>query len=240
MLNLPCEYTAIYTLKEIVVTYKEPGGLIWKIIPDEKGAYLAIELRHAEHRKTALSVLSLSDNTLLYTIEQLPKPWWLGLVAIENNTIILQGYKESASPEPKGYYIFDLLTGILLDQKEEDVYHAVSDIKSGAVSFFPLLYNEDNAHYKTIVDFLKQHHGYNVCGPLEYLEYEKVVLISFYIQEDKKMTNILVVLDEEGTIVLKDTLIEGASGVGMATFFICNTKLIYIKNKTSIALAEMI
>jgi len=227
-------------LKKIAVTYKEPGGIIWKILPDENGDYLVIESRDGERRRTMLSALKLSNNNFLYIIDKLPKPWWIGLKAVEDTKIILQGYKESNSPEPKGFYVFDIETGKLLQTEEEEIYDAPSDTTKNSVSFFPLLYNEDNAHYKTIHGFLEKNHGYKGVGPLEYLEFGTTILISFYIQSGKKYTNMLLVIDEEGTILLTDKLIEAADGVGMATFYICKNKLIYIKNKTSIALAEMI
>ena len=227
-------------MKKITVTYKEPGGLIWKILPDEKGEYLVVESRDGERRKTFLSTLKLSDTTILYTIDQLPKPWWIGLKAVEKTTIILQGYKESNSPEPKGFYVFDLGNGKLLKTEEEEIYNVPSNQELISSTVFPLLYNEDNSHYKTIHNFVENNYEYKVIGPIEYLEYRHIVLISFYIRENKKMTNILLVIDEEGNVLLTDKLIEGAEGVGMSTFFICKNKLIYIKNKTSIALAEIL
>jgi hypothetical protein len=226
-------------LKKAEVIYKEPGGIIWKILPDEAGNSLVIESRDGERRKTMLSVLDLSDNNLLYSTSDLPKPWWIGLIEVKGNKIIFQGYKESNSPEPKGFYIFDLLSGKLLQAEEEQIYES-KDIREDQKSVFPLLYNIDNVHYSTIVEFLKKNHGHLCYGPLEYLEFGNNVLISFYIQENKKITNLLLVIDEEGNIVLNDRLAEGAEGVGLATFFICKNKLIYIKNKTSIGLVDML
>lgn len=227
-------------MKKIAVTYKEPGGIIWKILPDETGNYLVIESRDGERRRTLLSTLTVYDNQFLYTIDKLPKPWWIGLKAVEDAKIILQGYKESNSPEPKGFYIFEIKTGELVQTEEEEIYDSPTNTNKKSESLFPILYNEDNIHYKTIHDFLEQNYEYKALGPLEYMEYGNFILISFYIHSTIKITNILLVIDEEGNVVLTDKLIEGADGIGMATFFICKNKLIYIKNKTSIALAEMI
>ncbi len=226
-------------MKKIEIKYKEPGGIIWKILPDEQGDHLVVESRDGTRRKTILSILNLTGNDFLYTTEELPKSWWIGLVAVEADKIVFQGYKESNSPEPKGYYSFELKTGKLLESKEEEIYEFSSADEKDEITFFPLLYNEDNPHYTTIISFLKNNNGYTVVGPLEYMEHGKNVLISFYIQENKKMTNILLVLDEEGNTLLEDKLIEGAEGVGLASFFICKSKLIYVKNKTSIALADL-
>ncbi len=225
-------------MKKIEVTYKEPGGIIWKILPDETRNYLAVESRDGERRKTILSVLNLSNSDFLYSNNELPKPWWIGLIAVEENKIIFQGYKESNSPEPIGFYIFDLKSGELKQKEEEKVYE-LSDVLTDQLSFFPLLYNEENVHYATIAGFLKNIHNYTCTGPMEYLEFENYIMISFYIQENKKMTNILLILTVEGDEVLTDRLIEGVEGVGLASFFICKKKLIYIKNKTSIALADL-
>jgi hypothetical protein len=263
-------------LKKIEVTYKDPGGIIWKILPDKKGEYLVIESRNAELRKTILSTLDLSKGEILYSNDQLPKPWWISLKAIGGSTIILQGYKESNSPEPGGLYVFDLKEGKLLWKDDDKIFQSFSgenslrltspenneeietDSRTGkllkdkiASSItdeamdsgnleFPILYNEDNIHYKTIADFVEENQSSKCTGPIEYLEYRNNILISFYIKESNKLTNILFITDEDGNSILTDRIMEGAGGVGMSAFFICNNKLIYIKNKTSIAMAEMI
>jgi hypothetical protein len=265
-------------LKKILVHYKTPGGIIWKVLPDENGNYMAVESRDGEKRNTMLSVVNLFDNNFLFTIDRLPKPWWLSLKAVGYGKIILQGYKESNNPETKGLYVFDLLTGKLLWQEEEELFYSFSDNETMLLSFvkedqetfqkvvsasgkiieevvtieekenvatqtssvFPLLYTEDNIHYKTIADFLYQNYEYKSVGPLEYLEYRTNMLVSFYIRENKKLTNILLVIEEEGNCLLQDTLMEGADGIGMSSFFVCRNKLIYIKNKVSIALAELL
>jgi hypothetical protein len=264
-------------LKKIPVNYKTPGGIVWKVLPDEKGNYLVVESRDGEKRKVLLSALNLLDNNFLFTLDQLPKPWWLALKAVGHGKIILQGYKDSNNPETKGLYVFDLLTGKLLWQEEEKLFYSFFDEETMLLSFvkddreaiqkvvanngkvkeetvltedsekerstfsvFPLLYTEDNIHYATIADFLYQNYGHKSSGPLEYLEYKTDMFISFYIREDKKLTNILLVIDEEGNLLLQDTLMDGAEGIGMSSFFICRNKLIYIKNKVSIALAELV
>ncbi len=265
-------------MKKILVDYKTPGGIVWKVLPDEKGNYLAIESRDGEKRRVLLSVVSLVDNDFLFMLDQLPKPWWLALKAVGQGKIILQGYKDNNNPETKGLYVFDLLTGKLLWQDEEKLFYSFADKETMLLSFvkedqetiqkvvantgrikektaliedsekvsqstcsvFPLLYTEENIHYMTIADFLYQNFGHKLAGPLEYLEYKANMLFSFYIREDKKLTNILLVIDEEGNLLLRDTLIEGAEGIGMSSFFICQNKLIYIKNKVSIALAELL
>ncbi len=265
-------------MKKIDISYKEPGGIIWKILPDETGEYLVVESRDGKLRKIMLSTLNVRSGIFVFKNEQLPKPWWLGLKAVGYNKIILQGYKESNSPEPKGIYVFELSSGKLLWKEEEMNFDGfVNDRKISLLSLveegasihevnsfngelinekletvfstidkveinqlFPILYSEENEHYKTIVDFLYQDQHYKSVGPLEYLEYETLILLSFYIQENNKLTNILLVLDGEGNSILNDRLIEGADGIGMSSFFVCKNKLVYIKNKTSIALAELI
>ena len=263
-------------MKKIQVRYREPGGIIWKVLPDEEGKNLVIESRDAERRRTLVAVLSLIKEDFLVKEIPAPKPWWIGLKAAAAGTIVLQGYKESKSPEPLGVYVLDIKTGIITWKDEEKTFHSLrentlllsakeedqpvwqyADLATGKVlgtvseetisgehspetsSVFPLLYTEENIHYKTICEFIQQN-GYANTGPVEYLEYAGKLLLSFYLREGKKMINILFVVDEEGEILLEDKLTEGAEGIGMAAFFICNKKLIYIKNKTSIALADIV
>ncbi|HVD99188.1 MAG TPA: DUF4905 domain-containing protein [Cytophagaceae bacterium] len=260
-------------MKKTAITYHTPGGILWKVLPDESCQYLVIESRDGEKRKTLFSVLSLEKEKFL--VKEIPaaKSWWIGLKAVGQGKIVFQGYKELQTPEPMGVYVSDLHTGKLCWKEEEKLFYAFAEntlllttIEDGKTVFysadpengkmktiaeesvpvdsaretsmlFPLLYDEDNAHYKTIVGFLQQN-DVKPSGPIEYLEYQSYVLIAFYVQEGKKWKNILWALDEEGELVLNEQLSEG-EGIGMSSFFICGKKLIYIKDKTSLALVEL-
>lgn len=264
-------------MKKIQVKYQEPGGIIWKVLPDEEGQNLIIESRDAERRRTLLAVLSLATEDFRIKEIPAPKPWWIGLKAVAAEKIVLQGYRESKTPEPLGVYVLDIKTGIITWKDEEKTFHSLSentlllsareedqtvwqltDLRTGkslgtpegevfggnenagTSSVFPLLYSEENIHYKTLAEFIFQSGYSNRVGPIEYLEYEGKLFFSFYIQEGKTFINRLLIMDEEGDVLLEDKLSEGAEGIGMAAFFICNKKLIYIKNKTSIALADIV
>ena len=265
-------------MKKILVTYKIPGGIVWKILPDENGNYLVVESRDSEKRRTMFSVINLLKNDFQCTFDSLPKPWWVGLKAVGYEKAVVQIYKESNNPEMKGLYVIDLLNGKLLWHNDEKLFYtfenkemmqvvmekndlvllqtvlaesgkivketAMEEWKENSVistvSIFPLLYSEENTYYKTMKDFIEQHYQYRCVGPLEYLEHKNNIFISFYILENDTLINILLVIDDEGNCLLHDRLMEGAAGIGMSSFFISNNKLIYIKNKTSIALAELI
>jgi hypothetical protein len=263
-------------LKKIDVTYIEPGGIIWKVDTDEEGKLLVAECRDAARRKTSLCTIELSTQKVLYHQNQLPQPWWIALKAVKHGKVILQGYKESNTPDPKGVYVMDLYKGKLLWQDPEKLFYTFADAetmlvlnqdsewqklnsgtgqlletaaepfatsivdseRTGAV--YPLLYTEDNAHYKTIHDFIREYCGYTAVGPVEYLEHEGRIMLSlYYPTAPKQLTNVLIVMAEDETILLKETLSEASEGVGMASFFINKNNLIYIKNKTSIALARL-
>ncbi len=263
-------------MEKITVRYHEPGGIIWKVLPDEEGKLLVIESRDSTLRKTSWGVVALSDGAFLLKGVPAPKPWWIGLKAVISGKAIFQGYKESQSPEPKGVYAMDLRSGKISWQDEEKSVHSfgasgtvllslrqeedealyVMEVSTGkerksgeqeafrnatppeTMSVFPLLYTEENSHYPTLSVFLEEQ-GYKNTGPVEYLEYNAYIFISFYIQEGKKVINLLMVLKEDGTIVLQERLTEGTDGVGMASFFICHQTLIYIKNKISLALVRL-
>lgn len=261
-------------MKKTEVHYLQPGGIIWKVLPDDQCQYLVIESRDSVKRKTLWSVVALEKETLLLEGIPAPKPWWIGIKAAVSGKVIFQGYKESQTPEIKGVYVMDGTTGRESWKEEEKVFHSFSgkdkivlqakeqeqtllyeaDLQSGKIIrqlkeedyteislpetgiVFPLLYTEENIHYKTIAGFL-EHNKYKALGPIEYLEHEDKIMVSFYIQEGKTLINIVWLVNEDGETLLEDRMAEGTEGVGMASFFLMNERLIYIKDKTKIALA---
>src|SRR3989344_4172015 len=101
-------------MKSIEVVYREVKGMIWKILPDESGIYLVVESRDINSRNTILSFLNLETNSVVYSNDNLPKPWWISLKSVYKDVVFLQGYKDSTGPESKGVYAYDLVKGDLL------------------------------------------------------------------------------------------------------------------------------
>jgi len=114
MLNLYYEYTLILILKKIPVQHIDFNVLIWKILASEDGEFLVLELRDSVKQTTSLSVVSTSNSTLKYTLETLPKPWWIGLKSTAENTFVLQGFKDGKNPDVLGMFVYDLTTGVKL------------------------------------------------------------------------------------------------------------------------------
>ena len=62
------------------------------------------------------------------------------------------------------------------------------------------------------------------------MEYEDVIIISLYIQQPE-LTNYLLILSNEGELLMKEKLDEHLKGIGLDTFFIFEGCVLFAKNK---------
>jgi hypothetical protein len=67
-------------------------------------------------------------------------------------------------------------------------------------------------------------------GGIEYREWDGLVFISYYVQE-QGLANYLMVVREDGKLVLSEKLDDSLKGLGADTFFILQGCLFYIRNK---------
>ena len=95
----------------------------------------------------------------------------------------------------------------------------------------PVQYAEGNIHFNTIRNFVKSRLGEDCVGGVEYFESGNRIIISTYLQESTGLANYLIVLTNEGVILLHEKLGEKLEGLGMDTFFILSGCLFFVKNR---------
>jgi hypothetical protein len=105
----------------------------------------------------------------------------------------------------------------------------------------PLQYYPETSHFETVKSFLNVKHEILAVSMIEYLEFRSLIFISCYINGlEKDLANYLIVLDEEGQVLLKERIGEHLKGIGIDTFFILSGYLIFAKNTRELVSYKMV
>ena len=101
-------------------------------------------------------------------------------------------------------------------------------------SIRPALYLEGAPDFETVRQFLDKSTEYVISRGVEYLEWKKWIVISVYVENKNVLANHLIVLNDEGKILLEEKLGENLGGIGTDTFFILEGCLFLVKNKSEL------
>ncbi len=96
-------------------------GSIWRLLPSATG-YLVGEMRQEGERTVRFFCLRERDGTLQWPHRALHEPWWLGIEALQDDTLLIHGYAQPNLPEHRGLYALSLKTGDLLWQAPDVTY----------------------------------------------------------------------------------------------------------------------
>jgi hypothetical protein len=124
--------------------------------------------------------------------------------------------------------VLDLFTG-------NPVTHGDFDLED--VQNFPVIrpfqYEEGTAHFDTVRHFLQTRLGVAPLATIEYLEFESLIIVSFFVNEHD-LANYLYGFDANGKLLMKEKLGENLKGVGLDTFFVFSGRLIFVRNKNEL------
>jgi len=100
----------------------------------------------------------------------------------------------------------------------------------------PQHYKENSEYFDTVSKFVNKKYNISPIKAVDYLEVKEFIIISYYLltNEGKSLNNELLVLNEQGEILLKEKLAKDLKGIGMDTFVIINGLLIMIKDKNTL------
>ncbi|MEO1049842.1 MAG: DUF4905 domain-containing protein [Bacteroidota bacterium] len=128
---------------------------IWNIITDEKGQTMVLEIRDQENHQVSFSALDIKSKQLLIEQHTLEEKWWVGVTALYKLIVIFHSYEDSANPEIKKFYGYDLQSaeitwelddvvfirmvpgGMLVRSKDEDEQYLLIDVEAGTAQHLP-------------------------------------------------------------------------------------------------------
>ena len=150
----------------------------------------------------------------------------------EADSIIIS---EAAGDESK-YSKLDWNTGALLSEvsMKELFSNFNKKAKQTTLVDYPFHFEEENSFFIKIQEYIEIIAKHKAVRMIEYLEKDDKVLISYYIYEEEKLTNYMLVADEKGALLLHEVLRAGLTGIGMDTFFVVKDQLIIVKNNNEL------
>ncbi|WP_422362414.1 hypothetical protein [Reichenbachiella sp.] len=117
-------------------------------------------------------------------------------------------------------------TPVIKEQIEDNIFYATA-------------YPEESEYFQWFVQYFTKH-NITPCREIEYLKIKNSILIAYYEnKEGGMMTNSLVLLDREGTILERVILDEKLQGIGKDTFFVYRNKAIFVTGKNTLNIYDL-
>ena len=209
------------------------------MIANTTASWLALELRDINTHEVKYVTVSLNQKKLFkqeFFIEYL---WWTGISAFQEHKLLLYKFDDSDNPAEKSYYLLDISTGDIsgqgengIDEKIDEMTQKMAEVKGKNEDIaYPFHYQEAHAYFATVGQFLKQFLHIHAVKGCDYLEHQGAIVISYYIYEEKSLSNYLLVINQKQEVKFHEKIGSQLEGIGADTFFIVKNGLIFIKEK---------
>jgi hypothetical protein len=241
------------------------GCIIWKLVPAANDV-LIVDERDAVKFTSRILAINVLTGECRWISESPFDPWWSNLTAASGDRAILEGYASRDMPIAKGVAALDLSSGKvawvdanaqLLDIGASTVKVRRTEYGIERVSWLRLLdgapcenaghepYETGAFHYPhdlevaDIKNLLSKDEVARVCAPIEGLDVAGYEVRSFYLQNEREVTDLMrqtfrceLAVTREARTVLRET-IGGHSPFPVAgNFFVEHDILIYVEEKT--------
>jgi hypothetical protein len=94
----------------------------------------------------------------------------------------------------------------------------------------PVRYTEGNVYFEKLRSFIHEKVGGPVASGIDYLEVRPYMIFSYYIYEQDKTVQYLLIVTDQMETVLHETLSEEREGMGRSTMLLKASTLVYLKN----------
>lgn len=235
-------------------------GTIWNTVLVPGKDVLLLEIRSAIEKRVTFSALNVKTGEFLWRNISFDEPWWITLNGASGGVALFTIYTETNNPDRKGIFGYDIVQqkiiwwnndfslitigqnavkGISSKYGTHEIVLDVtngSEISGGELAQItdnvvrPFQYAEDQPYFSTVKTFLTSRFNFFPVAALEYLEYESIILISFYSGNDE-LSNELLILSGEGKMLMHEKIDERLKGIGLDTFFIYEGSVFFVKNK---------
>lgn len=111
---------------------------------------------------------------------------------------------------------------------------SVDSMISIAENRFPIHYESDNPHFKTLSSFVSTKLDLELVGSCDYLEVNDFFAIAVNSKTEKGYNLDLFVFSHEGVLLLQKSLDRELKGLASGTFFIVSQALIFVEGKRNL------
>jgi hypothetical protein len=239
-----------YTAKHLHSS--KSNQIIWKIILDDHHEIIAWESR-TNNKKVFFNTYDFKNEKYLLQDFSFEEDWLLNIQAVKNQVFYLTGFESEFSPVQKGVIAFDLISKKITWQNFSITLQQFAD--NGLITFDPrvsprkykLLDYGNGEFIKDInvdelseLKFLKnkiilpkiidENENWTTIHQLIYKDLE--ISSGYRLQENQFDQYIIITKDNK--ILFEDIINQAITKKSFDTFFIWQSKLIYIKNKSEI------
>lgn len=239
-------------LKKIEETF---DGKIWNSAFGDN--FMVLEIRNESKRQVYFSAIDLQRNTFIWNYLQPEKSWWLSLIGVFGNIVLLHKYSQQQKPEALGVLVIDVKSGNLIERFDGWMYFDVAENKltlyqvdSNNLPVYREVdlkiklpetkedhiithYSEASPYFPLIFKFLYQIINIEAQKAVDYLEVNDKIVISYYIYKENQFHNYLLITNKQKQILLHD-FINSSEGIGIDTFSIKSDTLFYVKNQNQL------
>ena len=235
-------------------------GVVWKMLAIPQHSLLILELRDENRREVKFSACDYTNGHFWWENVTLEEPWWINTLAANEHVVVYQIFEDLKHPEQKSLIIVELKTARTLLRKDNFTFRRLmrnavegilhegtegvlttiafdvppeNDFGPGEISspVLPFHYLEGAPYFETVKKFVALRQRHEAVGGAEYLEYEALIIISYYVRDPEGLTNYIVVLHENGDVLLSEKLGDHLKGLGSETFFAVSGSLFFVRNQ---------
>jgi hypothetical protein len=94
----------------------------------------------------------------------------------------------------------------------------------------PVRYRKDNVYFQQLASFIENMTGGHKAVSIDYLEKRPYIMFSYYIYEQDKSIQYLLIVTDQKQLILHEQLSEEREGMGRATMMLKASTLVYLKN----------
>ena len=232
----------------------DPDSDLWAIelreVPAKKASFAIIDLKESKlkwHESpegtdwwTSLTAFSFGYLFLHnYRFPDLPQPTDLLTVSADDGELkwVLPNYLLVKSLNHNSievatkvgdqfkYFKCESKTG-KLDALDENIYQPDSQV----ILREPVRYKEGNIYFDKLATFIRESTLGHQPVSIDYLEKRPFMMFSYYIYEQEKMLEYLLIVSDKMERIYHEKLSEGRDGIGRSTILLKGSRLVYLKN----------
>lgn len=208
-------------------------GKIWKTLSSKTGEYLAIEVRNESQHQVSFCILNTYQRKWLWEDVIFEEPWWINLQHFGENELQFIYYEDGNSPDQKQYLNIDIHT----QEVKEESAMVVEDVSSTIQ--LPVHYLESTDYFNTVSKYIKEKLNVAPTKAVDYLESKGLIAISYYLWQVDHLANFLLIMDNNGSIIIHELLADNLQTIGIDTFFMINSSLYTIRDKAELLIYDL-